>query len=134
MEGQIRLNPRLVVERLQTAFNDRNVDAVVECFDPFYLGEEPAHPDRAFRGREKIRMWWSAIFSRVPNFHGEIVRCAIEDDAVWTEWYWRGRTADKKNLEMRGITILGVKEDRITWSRIYMEPVQSGLGMEAALR
>ena len=133
MERKIRLNPKLVVERLRTAFNDHNVDALVDCCDSFYLGEEPAHPNRAFRGREKGRTQWSAILERVPNFQTEIVRTATDDDVVWTEWYWHGRATDKTKLEMRGVTILGVKENRIMWSRIYMEPVQAaGPGLEAA--
>jgi predicted SnoaL-like aldol condensation-catalyzing enzyme len=133
MEGEIHLNPKLVVERIQDAVNNHDVEAFIECLDPFYHGEEPAHPERAFRGREKIRSQWSAIFKRVPKFKSEIVRSIADRDAIWTEWYWHGMQTNGKKLEMRGVTIFGLREDRVLWSRIYVEPVEvGGAGIEAA--
>ena len=43
----------LVAERLHAAMNARDIDAFVACFDEDYESEQPAHPDRAFRGRER---------------------------------------------------------------------------------
>ena len=126
MDAQIRLNPKLVVERLQKALNERDVDGIVECFDPLYYGEQPAHPDRAFRGREKIRAEWTTIFGHVPDFRAEVVRYTAERDVIWAEWHWSGSRIDKTKLEMRGVAVLGVREDRVIWSRIYMEPVREG--------
>jgi predicted SnoaL-like aldol condensation-catalyzing enzyme len=132
MEGQIHVNPKLVGERLQKALNEHDVNALVDCIDPFYFGEEPAHPDRAFRGREKIRTQYSTIFSLVPDFKVEIVRHTAEADAIWIEWHWFGTRADKTKLDMRGVSIMGVRENRVTWSRVYMEPVEvGGGGLEA---
>ncbi len=132
MEGQFRVNPKIVIDRAQKALNDRDVDAFAECFDPLYYGEQPLHPDRALRGREKIRTQWSAIFSHVPGFEAKILRYATEGDVVWTECHWTGTQADKKKLEMRGVIIFGVREDHIIWSRIYLEAVQAaGGGIEA---
>jgi limonene-1,2-epoxide hydrolase len=131
MDEQIHLNPKLLIERLQDALNNHDVDAIVERFDPFYYGEQPAHPDRAFRGWEKIRTEWSAIFKRVPGFKSEIVRSVADSKTIWTEWYWHGTQTDGKKLEMRGITIFGLREDRFVWSRIYVERVEvGGAGIE----
>ena len=66
--------PRLVVERLNDAMNAHDIDAFVACFDDDYESEQPAHPDRAFRGREQVRRNWSAIFEGVPDFRSELVR------------------------------------------------------------
>ncbi len=133
MGGEIRVNPKTVIDRAQKALNDRDVEAFADCFDPFYIGEQPAHPDRALRGREKIRTQWSAIFSHVPGFEAKILRSATEGDVVWTEWHWTGRQTDGAKLDMRGVIISAVREDRIVWARIYVEPVQmAGLGIEAA--
>ncbi len=132
MEGQIYVNPKAVVERIEKALNDHDVDAFVECFDPFYYGEQPLHPDRAFRGRDKLRTQYSAIFSRVRGLEAKILRHAVEGDTVWAEWHLTGTQADKKKLEMRGVIIFGVREDHIIWSRTYVEPVQApGGGIEA---
>ncbi len=133
MEGQIRVNPKTVIDRVQKALNDRDVDALADCVDPFYIGEQPVHPDRGLRGREKIRTQWSTIFSRVPNFEAKILRYATEGDVVWTEVHWSGRQTDGAKLDMRGVFIAAVREDRIVWARIYVEPVQmAGSGIEAA--
>jgi hypothetical protein len=36
---------------------------------------------------------------------------------------------------MRGVTIMGAEEGKITWGRLYVEPVDiSGKGIEATVR
>ncbi len=132
MGTKIHLNPRLVVKRLEKAMNDHDVDAFVQCFDPLYHTEQPTHPDRAFRGREKIREEWSARFKHVPNFKAEIIRIAVDGDVTWTEWHWYGTQTTKKKVDLWGVTILGVRETRFVWGRLYMEPVQEpGGGIES---
>lgn len=124
-----------VIERLQAAQNQHDLEAFLDCFDPDYQSEQPIHPDRAFRGREQVRKNWSAIFSSVPDFHSEIVRAAMEGDTGWTEWHWSGTHTDGKRLAMRGVTIFGVRENRIVWGRLYMEPVQeTGAGIDASIQ
>lgn len=131
MATQIRLNPKLVVARIMRATNERDIDALVECFDPLYYGEQPAHPDRTIRGRERIRAEWSAIFSRVPDFKAEVLRHSADGDVTWVEQHWSGTRPDKTKLEMRGVAILGVRAGRVIWSRLYIEPVrQGGAGFE----
>jgi hypothetical protein len=44
-----------VAERLNVAMNAHDIEAFVACFAEDYESERPAHPDRAFRGREKMR-------------------------------------------------------------------------------
>jgi len=43
----------LVIERLQKAMNNHDLEAFVECFNPDYQSEQPVHPDRRFRGRNR---------------------------------------------------------------------------------
>ena len=38
-----------VIERLREAMNRHDPDAMVECFDPDYRSEQPAHPNRIER-------------------------------------------------------------------------------------
>ncbi len=135
MCAEIHLNPRLVIERLQRAMNDRNVDAFVDCFDPLYHTEQPLHPDKGYRGREKVRQEWTETFKRCPDFRAEMVRSAVDHDTVWVEWRWVGTQRDKVRVEMLGVAIFGVRENRITWARAYMEPLQKpGAGIEAVAR
>jgi hypothetical protein len=55
-----------VSDRLREAMNDHDIDAFVGCFTPDYRSEQPAHPDRAFGGRDQGRTNWSAIFREIP--------------------------------------------------------------------
>jgi hypothetical protein len=45
----------LVAERLAAAMNVRDIEAFVALFDEDYDSRQPAHPDRAFHGRDQVR-------------------------------------------------------------------------------
>ena len=47
-----------VLERLQRAMNDHDVEAFLANVDADYRSEQPAHPERAFGGREQVRENW----------------------------------------------------------------------------
>lgn len=124
-----------VVERLNVAMNAHDIDAFVACFDEDYESEQPAHPDRAFRGRDQVRRNWSAIFDSVTDFRSELVRAAAAGDTVWSEWHWQGTHADGTPLDMAGVIVCGVRDGRMAWARLYVEPVeQGGAGIDAAVR
>jgi ketosteroid isomerase-like protein len=130
-----QVSPRSVLERLQTAQNQHDLEAFLDCFDPDYQSEQPVHPDRAFGGREQVRKNWSAMLSSTPDFRSELLRAAIEGDTGWAEWHWFGTRTDGTQFEMRGVTIFKVRNDRITRQRLYMEPVEeAGAGIDAVVR
>jgi ketosteroid isomerase-like protein len=128
-------DPVAVVERLAGAMNAHDVDAFVACFAHDYDSAQPAHPDRAFRGREQVRENWSAVFAGVPDFTAELVGVAADGDRAWSEWRWRATQADGARLDMAGVIVFGVPDETIAWARLYVEPVeQAGGGIEAAVR
>ena len=46
-----------------------------------------------------------------------------------------GTRVDGTRLEMRGVTIFGVQDDRILWGRLFMDEVdRSGEGIDQAVR
>jgi len=135
MQMQIATGPLSVIERLGDAINRHDLDALTACFAPDYASEFPAHPDRAFRGHEQMRKNWMQIFGGVPDIAATLLRSAAEGDTAWAEWEWRGTRADGAPFAMCGVTIVGVENDRITWARMYMEPVEtSGAGSDAAIQ
>jgi ketosteroid isomerase-like protein len=126
---------RLVAERLNAAMNTRDIDAFVDCFHEDYDSQQPAHPGRAFRGRDQVRTNWSAIFDGVPDFQSELVAAAASGDTEWSEWRWRGSQSDGTPLDMAGVIVAGVGEGRLRWARLYVEPVEQGsAGIDAAVR
>jgi hypothetical protein len=110
-----------VLERLHTAMNQHDLEAMLECFDPDYQSEQPIHPNRGFGGKEQVRKNWSAILGRFPDFEAQLLGHASGEGTVWSEWRWSAT-----GLEMAGVTLLGVREGRIVWGRLYMEPVEEG--------
>jgi hypothetical protein len=102
-----------VLERLRDAQNAHDLDAFVACFDPRYRSEQPVHPDRAFVGTEQVRANWAEVFAGVPDFRAELLRSARQD--------------------MRGVTIFGVRDDRVLWGRLYLEDVEGGQTIDQAV-
>jgi ketosteroid isomerase-like protein len=124
-----------VVERLDAALNAHDIEAFLDCFAEDYESVQPAHPDRAFSGREQVRENWSAVFEGVPDFRSELVRTCSDGDTVWSEWHWHGTQAGGAPLEMAGVIVMGVRDERIAWARLYVEPVErAGAGIDAAVQ
>ena len=110
--------------------NAHDIDAFVDCFAEDYDSEQPAHPDRAFSGRDQVRRNWSAMFDGVPDFTAELVRVDTSGDVEWSEWRWRGT-----GLDMAGVIVAGIRDGRLRWARLYVEPVeQAGAGIDVAVR
>ena len=118
----------MIAERLTAAMNAHDIDAFVACFAPDYDSVQPAHPDRAFTGSEQVRKNWTEVFAGVPDFRAELVSASADGDTLWTEWRWTGT-----GLDMAGVVIFGVRDGLIAWARLYVEPVERGEGIEAAV-
>jgi len=126
--------PVTVIERLGQAINRHDLDALAACFAPDYLSEFPAHPDRTFRGHEQMRKNWAQIFGGVPDLTATLRSCSVAGETVWAEWEWQGTRRDGAPFAMCGVTIQGMSGGRIAWTRLYMEPVEGGVGSDEAVR
>ena len=126
--------PLAVIERLAAAQNAHDIDAMVACFAEDYESEQPAHPDRAFRGSAQVRANWSEIFAGVPDLRAELLRSSVDGETVWTEWRYTGTQADGGRFDVAGVIIAGIRDDRIARARLYLEPIEeAGAGIEAAV-
>jgi limonene-1,2-epoxide hydrolase len=105
-----------VLQRLHRAMNEHDVEGFLANVDADYRSEQPAHPERAFGGREQVRENWQAIFQGVPDFRAELIRSAVDGERVWAEWGWHGTRTDGSRLEMSGVTIFAVRAERIIWA------------------
>jgi limonene-1,2-epoxide hydrolase len=126
-------SPLGVLARLNAAMNRHDIEAFVASFEPGYESEQPAHPDRRFRGTAQVRSNWTAMFAGVPDFQAEVLRSATAGDSAWVEWRWTGTRADGSRLAACGACIFGVENGRVAWGRLYMEDVEAGSGIEAAV-
>jgi ketosteroid isomerase-like protein len=135
MTGGGEGGPGAVIHRLHAAMNAHDLEAFLSCFQEDYDSEQPAHPDRAFRGRQQVRENWSAVFAGIPDFRAELRSWVAEGDMVWGEWHWQGTQSGGTLLDMVGVFVGGVRDERISWARLYMEPVeQAGAGIQSAVR
>ena len=114
----------VVAMRLRDAMNAHDLEAFLDCFHEDYRSEQPAHPGRGFGGREQVRANWSAIFAGVPDFSARLLLGHCQDeDREWSEWRWTGTRANGGVLDMAGVIVFGVRDDRIASGRLYIEPV-----------
>ena len=133
MNATVHDAPLGVLERLSTAMNHRDLTGFVACFAPDYESEQPVHPDRRFRGASQVERNWSAMFAALPDFRVEVLRTAAAADSAWVEWRWTGTRADGSRLDACGVCIFGVRGGRIAWGRLYMEEIEAGRGIDAAV-
>ena len=83
-----------VVTRLRDAMNEHDLEALVDVFDPDFVSETPAHPQRTFRGADQVRRNWEQIFAGVPDLQADLLDAVVEGDTVWSEWDWHGTRRD----------------------------------------
>jgi ketosteroid isomerase-like protein len=125
MEG----DPVSVIRRLMDATNRHDLDALVDCVAENYRSEQPVHPARGFTGREQVRKNWSAILSDIPDFRQEWVQHAVAGNSVWVEIHGHGTNAqDQSPVDLAGVAIFTVENDRIVSARIYTESVEAAGG------
>jgi hypothetical protein len=118
------------------ALNAHDLDAFVGCFASDYRSEQPAHPNRAFEGREKVRENWTNVFAGIPDFQAELLTSGTHEENVEIgEWLWRGTHTDGTKFAMRGVTVMGIEARHIAWGRLYMEVVeQEGGDIDSMVR
>jgi ketosteroid isomerase-like protein len=116
--------PLVVLERLVRALNEHDLETLASCFHPEYESEQPAHPERGFRGREKVRQNWAWVFDSFRDFEARLLDHAVRTNTVWTEWCWTGTHPNGRPFEVRGIMILVIEGELIRCGRLYLEPVE----------
>ena len=128
-------NPRAVMDRLTAAQNAHDLEAMLACFHQDYCSEQPLFPARTFQGIDQVRANWSALLEGIPDFRAETLRSASDGDIVFAEIHWTGTKADGTAFDERGVLIMGIRDDRIAWGRLYVDEVQrEGAGIDAVVR
>ena len=54
----------------------------------------------------------------------DVAAAAQDGDTIWSEWRMYGTARSGALLEIRGVIIFGVRDERVAWSRMYLEPVE----------
>ncbi len=127
--------PRALVDRLTAAQNRHDLEGMLACFHEDYRSEQPQFPARTFQGIDQVRANWSALLDAMPDFHAEVLRSAVDGDTVFLEVHWTATKADGTPLEERGVIVMGIRGDRISWGRLYVDEVErEGADIDAVVR
>lgn len=118
-----RASPLAVLERFTRSLNDHDIDALLSCFHPDYESEQPAHPQRSFKGRDHVYRNWSWVFDSFRDFRADMLDFTIDSSAIWSEWRWTGTHPEGKSFEVRGVMILEVEDGAFRRGRLYLEPL-----------
>ncbi|MCE0535482.1 nuclear transport factor 2 family protein [Kineosporia rhizophila] len=108
-----------LVQRLISALNSHDLDAVTACFAPDFHAEWPAHPSRDIQGPEQVRRNWEMIFKMSPDITIEMTNSVEVGEETWGEWHYTKAAGQ----ELRGVIVVTVRDGLIRRSRFYMEPV-----------
>ncbi len=109
-----------MVKRLLDAINAHDPDAIAANFAEDVDTSHPAHPARAFVGRENVRKNWVMILKAFPDIHVEVVDSVTAGDDFWGEFHYVRPGA----TDMRGVIVITVRGDEIVRSRFFMEEVE----------
>jgi ketosteroid isomerase-like protein len=127
--------PSPLLDRLTAAQNAHDLEALLACFHDDYASEQPLFPARTFHGIEQVRANWGSVLRDVADFRAELLRSASSDDTVFAEIHWTGTRQDGTPLDQRGVVVLGVRDDRVAWGRLYVDDVRhDGVDIDAVVR
>ena len=122
------------IARLVRAMNAHDLDAVTALVHENYRSVQPAHPGRAFVGRDQMRANWEAMFAGIPDFHATVTRSVQDGNTTWSEWHWCGTRRDGEGFEVRGVTLFEIIDGQIVGGRLYLEDVEGqAVGIEDAV-
>ena len=128
-------DPRAVMNRLTAAQNAHDLERMLACFHEDYRSEQPLFPARTFTGVDQVRANWGTLLGAIPDFHAETLRSAADGDVVFSEVHWTGTKADGTALDERGVIVMGVRDDRVAWGRLYVDEVAGeSAGIDAVVR
>lgn len=101
----------------------RDLDAIVDCFEPDYVNQTPAHPSQGFRGSEQVRRNWAGILAGVPDLDARVLSSVVDGDRVWSEWDMSGTRTNGTPHHLVGVIVFTVRDGRASACRFYLEPV-----------
>lgn len=114
-----------VLDKLRDAINSHEPARVAACFTEDFRSELPHHPGRSFTGAQRVVANWTAIYASAPNLTARVLRSAVNDTEVWSEWEMVGTSPDGAPVVFAGPAIMTTRDGRIATVRFYLDAVDA---------
>lgn len=116
-----------VLERYLKAQADKDLDALVSCWDADIEAVHPLRPDRSWSGRDTYRRAWARIWGHNPASRFEVVSTAVVGDRIYLE----ALVEHSDGTMVPNMNILEVENGVIRRARVYTDiPTRDGLSMD----
>lgn len=118
-------------QRFFDAWNDHDVDTIVEQFTPHGAYVPSIGPDdegTAFRGIEEVRRGVSAFLGRYPDAHYADLHVGMGGDRAFATWTFSGTDPEGRTITYRGVDVFELEGDRIRLKDAYRKERSAPLG------
>jgi uncharacterized protein (TIGR03086 family) len=111
------------VLRLDQAFADHDVEAIVACFteDGLFEATTPAPDGAVVEGTDALRAAWTSFFAETRDPRFEVEELFSCGERAVMRWRFRWREHDGTEGHVRGVDMLLVRDGRIAEKRSYVK-------------
>jgi uncharacterized protein (TIGR02246 family) len=117
----IETETRTAVDRFNDAFNDHDVDAVMDAMtaDCVFEDTSPPHGSR-HSGTEAVRAAWEGFFASSPTAHFDAEDVIVVGDRCIVQWRYTW-TDDDGGGSVRGVDLLRVRDGLVAEKLAYVK-------------
>jgi ketosteroid isomerase-like protein len=111
------------------AFDEHDLDAILEHFSEDAVFEAPRGPDRWGRrvvGREAVRDAFAGRFAGIPDVRYREDRHFADGDRGASEWRLTGTTTDGARLDLHGCDLWTFRDGKVVKKDSYWKIVTEG--------
>lgn len=113
------------VEALYALEHDRNVEPLASLHGDDADISNPLVP-HVHQGQQGARDFWTAYRKTFETIHSDFHHVEDAGGASFLEWTSRGRSAQGRDFEYRGVSVVEWNGDRIRAFRTYFDPRHLG--------
>ncbi len=108
------------LDRFSTAFDARDVDAVMACMTSDCLFESTRPPDgERFVGQAAVRRAWTELFAGTPGARFTTEERVVVDDHAVVRWRYDWTGSDPGHV--RGVDVFVIRDGLVAEKRSYVK-------------
>jgi len=120
-----------VLRRYLRAQEDKDLEALVSCWDDDVEVTHPMRPELSWRGLETYRRAWARIWETNPHSRFEVVSSAVAGNRIYLE----ALVEHADGVMVPNMNVLEVEGGKIRRGRVYTgRPTNDGVTMDDFVR